>query len=206
MLEKHSQPMHIKKKHIITIGGTSGCGKSGTVRRLLLVLQTYAHYSTGDTVRALAAEANIPIEEFRPYAFKNNIDFDSIVDNRLKEISEKENFYLVDCRLGVYFIRNSFKVLLKVDPLVGAARRLNDYRKLDPVKYQETTVEDILQSLRKRDEDNHQQYMNLYQFSIDDESKYDLVIDTTKKSIDEVCNEVLDGFVCWLKMPYVFEE
>jgi cytidylate kinase len=206
MLKKHSQPMHMKKKNIITIGGTSGCGKSGTVKRLLRILQAYAHYSTGDTVRALAAEVNVPIEEFRVYASKNNIDFDSIVDNRLKEISEKENFYLVDCRLGVYFIRNSFKVLLKVDPLVGAARRLADYRKIDPSKYDETTAQDILQSLRKRDEDNHQQYVNLYQFSIDDESYYDLVIDTTKKSIDEVCNEILDGFVYWLKTPYLLEK
>ncbi len=205
MFYKHSQPnkMEIKKKRIITIGGTSGCGKSGTVRRLHQVYQMYKHFSTGDAVRAMAAEAGIPIEEFNEYNKKNGKSFDETIDGMLKDISEAEDFYLIDSRLGVCFVPNSFKVLLIVDPYVGAKRRLHDYQKADPIKYKDTTVEEIMETIKKRDLENHERYMSKYCFDINDESKYDLVIDTTHESIEEVCEKIQRGYTEWLKIPYL---
>ena len=51
------------KKEIITIGGSLGSGKSSTTKGLEKILG-YTRCSTGDFMRKIAEENNMPLEEF----------------------------------------------------------------------------------------------------------------------------------------------
>src|ERR1035437_2410244 len=111
----------MNKKHIITIAGKLGSGKSSTAKMVAEILN-YKHYSTGDFMRSIADEKGIPLVKFNKIA-ENDPSIDKILDDRNKEIGNMENIVL-DSRLGFYFIPESFKVFLELDPSIASERIL----------------------------------------------------------------------------------
>ncbi|HMA78643.1 MAG TPA: AAA family ATPase, partial [Candidatus Paceibacterota bacterium] len=59
--------MEIEKRHIITVSGKPGSGKSSTADRVAEMLD-YERYSSGDMVRALLEARNMTLEEFNERA------------------------------------------------------------------------------------------------------------------------------------------
>lgn len=192
----------IEKKHIITFNGESGTGKSFIKKRVAKTFSMYSCHSTGDTVRQMAREAGIPFEEFNAYHAKHGTSFDEIIDGELKRISQEEDHYLIDARLGACFIPNSFKVLIKADRVIRARRRLKHFLENDFEQYKHTTAAQVLSDLDKRDRENNERYEKKYGFSVNDESKYDLVIDNNGDNIiEEVFHTIWYDYNEWLKQP-----
>lgn len=184
------------KKHIITLAGRPGSGKSTTAKRLAEELG-FTHFSSGDLFRRIAKESGIDVLQANLSA-EDNYEIDHKVDGRLQEIYETENNLIVDSRTAWHWMPGSFKVFLDLDLEVAAERILkaleerhdvNEDIPTDPAAY--ATV------LQKRLDSENKRYRALYGIDPSDMSNYDLVVDTQRNNIEQVVSQILDQYKSW---------
>jgi cytidylate kinase len=187
------------KKHIITIAGKLGSGKSSTAKMLANVLG-YQHYSTGDFMRQMAEEKNIKLDELSKIAEIDD-SIDIALDDHNREIGKKDNIVL-DSRLGFYFIPDSFKVFLELDPEIASDRILED-KKSNPSRHTEAslfeTKEHIIESINTRLTSERKRYKKIY--GIEDliaHQNFDLIIDTSQVPLEEVSKKIIEEYNNWL--------
>ncbi|RLE43611.1 cytidylate kinase [Candidatus Woesearchaeota archaeon] len=173
---------------IIAIGGKPGSGKS-TVAKELAKRLGMKHYSAGDFMRKLAAERGKSLIELSKIAEKD-FSIDDAIDSWLRKLAKQENDFVVDSRLAFHFIHSAVKIYLDVD-LDTAAKRIFS----GPVRKTETekirNIEALKEELKQRMESERKRYMKYYGVDIDDKSNYDLVIDTSNISAEEVVEKIL---------------
>ena len=186
------------KKHIITIAGMPGSGKSTTAKAVAEHLG-YRHFSSGDLFRSIAKEKGVDVLQANLNA-ERNAEIDYLVDARLREIGDTDDNVVLDSRTAWHWIPQSFKVFLDVDlPLAAKrilrgmdiARMASEHVSLDPKEYAH-----ILQS---RLDSENRRYKALYDINANDKENYDLVIDTAEFEEDDVIKMVIDGFNGWVK-------
>ncbi len=189
------------KKHIITIAGTLGSGKSSTAKKLSELLG-YKHYSTGDFMRSIADKRGLSLGDLSILA-ESDTSIDKELDDRNKEIGQMLDIVL-DSRLGFYFIPDSFKVFLELDLDIAAERILED-KKNNANRSTESsgsfdTKESIVKEVESRFNSEKKRYKDLY--GIEDQtahSNFDLVINTKDNSLEEVVEEIISKYNNWLK-------
>jgi len=192
----------MEKKHIITIAGKLGSGKSSTAKKVAEILG-YKHASTGDFMRKMAEERGISLDELSKIA-ESDSSIDIAIDDYSRGIGNKNNIVL-DSRLGFYFIPLSFKVFLELDPLVAANRILED-AKVNPLRHKETlqgfhTVEEIARSITKRIKSERKRYQELYGIQDQtDPQNFHLVINTAKIPLNEVSLKIIKEYNKWLNI------
>ena len=103
---------------------------------------------------------------------------------------------MVDARLGFYAIPHSFKVYLKVDLEEAGKRAYYDALRKDTEKYE--SIEKAMEDIKYRYEQENYRYLKTYNVRREDMSNYDLVIDTTTKSPEEVKEIILSEYKKWL--------
>ena len=89
----------------------------------------------------------------------------------------------------------SFKVYLIIDIDVAAQRAFNDLDRKDTEKFD--TVEEQKADMIKRYEMENDRYFKLYGIHKEDKNNYDLVIDTSYKTPEEIANEILTKYKEW---------
>ncbi|MFA6251512.1 MAG: cytidylate kinase family protein [Candidatus Paceibacterota bacterium] len=190
----------MEKKHIITIAGKLGSGKSSTSKRVANLLN-YERVSTGEFMRLMADKKGIALDELSKIA-EADISIDKQLDDYNLEIGKKENIIL-DSRLGFYFIPNSFKVFLELDPNVASERILED-KKTNPNRHTEATgvfdtKESIIESINNRLSSERRRYKQLYGINdLTAHENFDLVIDTSKMPLEEVSQKIIEEYNNWL--------
>ncbi len=168
----------------ITISGVPGSGKT-VVSKLLAKKLGYDYFSMGSILRELAKKKNMDIVELSLLAEKDkNIDIE--LDNMQKEYSKKDNF-VMDSRLGFYFIPDSVKVFLTCPVETAAKRILNDDR--DSEKYKD--FDEAINKIKLRRQSEKKRYLNAYDIDYTDPKHYDLLIDTSDKSVEDIVNIIL---------------
>lgn len=172
---------------IITISGSLGSGKS-TVAKLLAKKLGYKHYSMGDFQRELAKERGISLLELSKLEEKDK-SLDKIVDQKQKDLGKKEDNFVIDSRLGFYFIPHSVKLFLEIDEKEAAKRIFNHLR---PGEKENATLEETEENIKIRKKSEIKRYQEYYNLDLHDKSNYDLVIDTTNISAEQVSEEVLN--------------
>jgi len=175
---------------IITISGKPGSGKS-TVGKLLAKKLGYEHFSTGDFMREMASERGVTILELNRMAMSDP-SIDDELDRRQAHLGREEDDFVLDARLGYHFIPHSYKVFLDVDLDVAAARIAKDHqesRKVEEVR----SISEAKTQIRARMREETRRYQKLYHLDPYDTSQYNLVIDTTGISIEEVIKKILTG-------------
>jgi len=176
----------------ITISGTLGSGKS-TVAKMLAEKLNYKIYSTGGFMRELASSRNLTLSELTLIANKDPSIDKQIDDYQVKLGKEQDNFIL-EGRLGFHFVPDSIKIFLKCDEKTAAKRILKGLKEKDPSRLKEGLSEDeksILESLRKRRASENQRYSKLYRVNQDAPKNFDIIIDTTQISPEDVCEKAL---------------
>jgi CMP/dCMP kinase len=192
----------MEKKHIITIAGKLGSGKSTAAKTVAQMLE-YTHASTGDFMRAMAHERGISLAELSVLA-ENDPSIDKELDDHNVALGSEENIVL-DSRLGFHFIPSSFKVFLNLDPHIAAQRILKD-KDVNPNRLKEDkdgfdTEEKVVASITERLASERKRYSQLYNISDHtDHSNYDLVINTglPENSIERVPEIIIEEYKKWL--------
>ncbi len=110
-------------------------------------------------------------------------EVDHQVDEEQRIFGKENDDFVLDAHLGFHFVPDSIRICLICD-LEEAARRILD----DSGRTTETAtnIKDSIVSSQKRRDTMHEIFMSLYQVDIDDHSNFDLVLDTTSLSSDEV--------------------
>ena len=174
----------------ITISGKAGSGKS-TVAKMLSESLNLRHYSIGDLMRAMAKEKKMSLLEFNRMAEKSkSIDFE--LDSKLKELGKAKDNFVVDGRLTAFFIPNAdARVFLDANDKVRAERILKDRRQQEKSK----SLKEAIGSIKKREESEKKRYKKYYGVDYLDRKLYNLVVDTTKLTP----NQVVDSIVKFVK-------
>lgn len=184
------------KKHIITISGNIASGKSEVAKSLAEKL-SYEVYKASEEFRCKAREYNMTLVEFNEYLVANS-EIDKYVDTCTQEYVKQKDNLIVDARLGFYISQDSFKVYLKAN-LEEAAKRLYVVAKERGREENYASVDEARAAIKEREKAERDRYISRYGVDILDLANYDLVVDTTRVSSEEVVNIVLKQYNEWLQ-------
>lgn len=187
----------MEKKHIISIAGDLASGK-GTVSSILCKKLNYSVYRNGEYFRKLAKEHNMDVTEFNKYVFKHP-EIDRQIENSAHEYSLTHDNFVIDARLGWYAVPESFKIYLSVDIDVAAKRAFNDQDPMRKATENFKTIEEQKADMIKRIKLENERYFELYGVHKEDFNNYDLVIDTTNKTPENVANIIIEKYNKWLE-------
>ena len=159
---------------IITISGSPGAGKS-TVAKLVAKKLRLKHYSIGDFMRELAAERKIWFPRFTEIA-KTDARVDKILDERQIKLGKTRDNFVIDSRLGYYFIPNSIKIFLYVHEKESARRLYELHREGE--KYH--SIKEALKYIKKRKRAERMRYKKYYNITFPRKGDFDFVINTSR--------------------------
>ncbi len=175
---------------IITITGKAGSWKS-TVAKLLAQKLNYEYISIGSMKRKIAEEMWLNIIEFNKLGEKpeNQKEFDLKYEDYQKTLA-LDSKIILESRLGFFCQPNSFKIFISVDDNIAAQRIYWEGRSTDSYK----SLEDAYEDTKKRNQEDIDRYQALYQINYQDSKNFDLVIDSSHKTPEQVANEIIAAY------------
>lgn len=187
----------IGKKHIITIAGRPGSGKSTASKSVAAVLG-YEHFSSGDLFRAIGKERGVDVHKTNIVAEQEQ-DIDHLVDQRLRDIGASQDQVAIDSRMAWHWMPFSFKVYLNLDLSIAARRILQN---MDAARLEHEHIpndpDEYASILQQRLDSEAKRYKALYDVNPYDVSNYDLVIDTSDTTPEETLEQILAAYKTWL--------
>jgi CMP/dCMP kinase len=142
-------------------------------------------------MRELAKERGISIIDLGRKAESDDGVIDAILDNRQKELGTKEDNFIIDGRLAFHFIPHGIKVFLTVTPLEAAHRIFADATRRGVETHE--TIEHAVANIETRRSSENDRYMKYYSLHIYDMDLYDIVVDTSSRTPDEVYDAVIQS-------------
>lgn len=179
-------------KEKISLAGDLGSGKS-TVSKILIEALGAEYYSTGAIVRGIAEKHGMSVVEFNKY-METHPEIDHEIDDGIAALSEVDKLLIIDSRMAWHFTKGTFRVYLSTDIETSALRIMGANRKGEHAASLEETVADT----KARRESEKKRYFEQYGVNIKDLTNYDLVVDTTVATPDEVAKCIMDAFNSWL--------
>lgn len=167
----------------ITVSGPPGSGKS-TLSKIISVRLGLEMVSMGDIFRKCAQDRCMSLDEFGEIA-KCNEKIDREIDEMQKKIANEKDNILIEGRLSGFFADADLKVWLKA-PLEIRAQRI--------AKREGKSVEIAREETSQREECERERYLNYYDIDIKDLSVYDIIIDSSKWSAQEI-SEIVEKAV-----------
>jgi CMP/dCMP kinase len=187
------------RKHIITLTGKPGSGKSSTADRVAEMLG-YSRYSSGEAVRHYIKKNKLTLADFNKQA-EAHPEVDQKIDEELRTFREQSDI-VIDSRLGFYWIPESFKVFLDLDSDVAIARIFKDAN-MNTLRSDsgEGGVEmgDVMDQVAERMQSERSRFKALYGINPYSIEHFDLVIDTARHSPQTVALTIFDTYNKWLK-------
>jgi len=174
------------KKKKISITGDLGSGKS-TVCRYLNEKYGFTIYSIGVIQRTLAGKYNMSTYDFNKY-MEAHPEIDEEIDNNLAAIGRQDEVMVLDSRMAWHFVPDSFKVYLSVNIDTAVKRVIGDHR--GSVECY-SGPEDAKCKLLARKYSENLRYKNKYNVDCTDLSNFDLVIDTSDITPQEVADIII---------------
>jgi predicted cytidylate kinase len=168
----------------ITISGPPGSGTT-TVATLLQKRTGLPYVYAGDIFRSMAQQHHMSLEEFGRYCELHQ-ELDQQLDRNQLGLLKKGNIILEGRISGWIAYRNkisSVKIYLEASLKT---------RVLRIVKREEGKYLKRKQEIQQRERSEATRYQKYYNIDIKDTSIYDLVIDTAKKTPEEIVNLIVE--------------
>lgn len=160
------------------ISGKSGCGNTSVSRRLAEKLGIRL---VNFTFRDLAHEVGVSFEELCSMAEQDN-QWDYMVDRRQLEIAKQQDCVL-GSRLAVWLWKDAaLRVYLDAPIEVRSQRIFQREGGADLETIKEKTI--------RRDQRDHDRYKRLYNIDNNDFGFVDLVIDSSKFTVEEIVEQI----------------
>jgi len=170
---------------VITISGEPGSGTT-TIGQLLSKELNIKMVYIGEIFRELAGVYNMTLSEFGEYA-EDNPDIDHELDTRQVEIA-KQGDIILEGRLSGWMMKKNkieaFKILLTAD-LDTRVQRIMGREGKD--------YEQVKAEILKREACEQERYTDFYDADYHDQSYYDLIIDTSELTPDEIVEKIKDA-------------
>jgi len=176
---------------IITMSGDIGGGKS-SVAKFLNKIMGYEIIGTGTIQRQIAEHRGITTLDLNRLS-QTDRSIDDEIDSYVIELGKNRSQLIIDSRLAWHFIPGCFKVYLSVDANIGAERVFNDDRDSENNPSLQATFDNNL-SRQKLERDR---FKKLYNINFKDYSNYNIVIDTSYASPEEIAQTIHDSYVKW---------
>ncbi|MEK7639325.1 MAG: cytidylate kinase family protein [Patescibacteria group bacterium] len=190
----------MKRKHIITVSGKPGSGKSSTADRVAELLG-YTRHSSGDVVRHVLAKKHMTLEEYnRLAALDHNLD--DKVDEELRTLRDHKDI-VIDSRLGFYWIPESFKVYLDLDLEIATARVFKDLihnKSRGATESKNNSLDAVAIEVRDRMNTERNRFKSVYGVDPFNTEHFDLIIDTSRHDPQTVAITVFDNYKEWLEL------
>jgi CMP/dCMP kinase len=170
---------------IITISGRQGAGKTTAAKELAKRLN-YEFISVGDLQGELALEKDMTITELMTLE-KTKPEIHQEIDAKIRKLGESKDNFVVEGWISYHFIPHSYKLFLTVDEKVGCERIFNSYRPDEPKK---DNLEEALKNQRHRLIETQKGFKKAHGIDFLDQSQYDLIMDTTYLTAEEVINKL----------------
>lgn len=188
----------MQKRHIITLSGKPGSGKSSTADQVAELLG-YTRFSSGDMVRQMIKRRHMTLAEFNEKAVDDHT-LDHSIDEELRKLRDA-NDMVIDSRLGFYWIPESFKVYLDLDIDVASARifrniQSNASRSVESSAHD--SLGDVAHEVRERMQNERSRYKALYGVDPYNSEHFDLVVNTARHSPQTVALTIFDTYKKWL--------
>ena len=187
------------KKHIITIAGLPGSGKSSTAKGVAQALG-YGHFSSGDLFRKMAEERGLSVEEINVTAEKQK-EIDLEVDKLLVAMGKEKNNLVIDSRMAFHWIPDSFKVFLDLNLHVAAERTFAQIQKEGRASQAGSSLDEVYANTVQRMESERKRYRDLYGVEVTDTSQFDLVVNTETNNLERVIAIVVAAYEKWRDTP-----
>ena len=150
-------------------------------------------------------QKNIDLSKFTINEANNSEEFkdvrkivDTLIDERMankgKEINKEshpKDIWIIDSRLAFHNIPESFSVRLTTNADVAGKRLFNDNSRGKEDKY--ANVEEAKKEREMRRIGENTRYMNRYGVDLTNEKNYDLIIDTSYSTVEDIANVILEG-------------
>ncbi|MFA5126771.1 MAG: (d)CMP kinase [Patescibacteria group bacterium] len=182
---------------IITISGPGGSGKS-TIAKILAEKLLAKRIYVGGIRRQLALDMGMSLAELNEYALNHpetDVDVDKAAAKQARDLAVN-NIVIAEGRTQFYFIPESIKIYIKVDPREGARRiwqdLQNEQNKKQRNEGQFSNLEEVEAYQKTRQANDLARYKKYYNLDHTDEKQYDFVIDTTHISAQEAAEKILN--------------
>jgi len=173
---------------IISLSGAPGSGKSNIATEIAKVLN-WPRYYMGGLRRQAAKDYGLTLEEWNSLG-ETSPETDKEVDEMQKKLGETEDNFVIEGRTSWYFIPQSLKIYLDVDPEIAAKRVFSNLEGRNEAKNL-NSWQDVLKSSQKRVNSDKLRYQKYYQIDVYDLKNYDFYLDTSNLSPKEVLDKVL---------------
>lgn len=180
----------------ITMTGNLGSGKTSVCKELRQL--GFDVISAGDIFRDIATARGISVIELNELAKKDR-SIDDMLDRRSTELGQTLNNTVFDSRLAWHFVEKSFKVFLLVET-EEAARRVFSGDSRNAEEYR--SIEEVKDGLKKRADLEQERFLNLYGLDYYDGSNYDLIIESTSASPEQIAKEIERRYRQYLAEPF----
>lgn len=182
----------------IAISGDLGSGKS-TIGKIFEERLGFKFHSGGSIFRLLASKYNMTPAEFSKYS-EIHPEVDEEIDGELVKISAVDEDMAIDSRMAWHFVDGSFKLHLLVDTEVAAKRIMDENRGSEKYK----TLEEAVEKIKARKSSENKRYTEKYNVNPDDLNNYDLVVDTTYASPEDI-SDLIEKYLTEWKNGKTFE-
>jgi len=172
---------------IITISGRAGSGKTALGKRLA---KKYGlkFYSVGDMRGEIAAKKGISLEKLNEIGEKEDWT-DKEVDKIIEKLGNEDDI-VVDGRMAFHFIPYSFKIFLDVDFEMGSKRVFECINKGKRPDEYAKSIDEVKNELKNRMDSDYERLKKYYNINIYDLNQFDLILDTTDMTVDQLELEV----------------
>ncbi len=179
---------------IITFGGSPGSGKSTIATRLAKALG-YKRFYMGQIFRDVAKKRGMTMEEFGKHC-EMNPETDREVDAYQAMLGKQRKKFVIEGRTSYHFIPHAVKIYLYVTTHVGSQRILADMKK-NRKRNEVRSVQSLAsfeRTVKRRMESERRRYKKWFGINPFMRSNYDLYVDTTKLTKEQVYSRVV-GFL-----------